>query len=78
MQNNYYITDKMTSRGGYKASRENIRIFRSHQKGIIIDLNLLDKSLVNQIKFKIYKLTNFIINLLFYRGIPLTLLSIFI
>ena len=73
MQNNYYITDKMTSRGGYKASRENIRIFRSLQKGKIIDLNLLDKSFVNQIKFKIYKLTNFIINLLFYKGIPLTL-----
>lgn len=73
MQNNYYITDKMSSRGGYKASRENIRIFRSQQKGKIIDLNLLDKSFVKKIKFKIYKLTNFIINLLFYKGTTLTL-----
>ena len=60
MQNNYYITDKMTSRGGYKASRENIRIFRSLQKGKIIDLNLLDKSLSIKLnsKFKINKFYN--------------------
>ena len=64
-----HIADQISSRGGYKASRENIRLYKLLFKGPAFDLSKLKKNYFNHLKFKIYKLTNFIFKLIFLKRI---------
>ena len=62
MKKFYHITDQISSRGGYKASRENIKLYKLLFKGPTFDLSKLKKNYLDHLKFKIYKLINFSLN----------------
>ncbi len=56
----YHITDQLSSRGGYKASKENIKLYKVLFKGKVIDIQSIKKNLFKNFKFTIYKLINFL------------------
>ena len=69
MKKFYHITDQLSSRGGYKASKENIKLYKLLFKGPIFDLYKLKKNYLYNFKFQIYKIVNYIFKLLFLKKI---------
>ena len=67
MKKFYHITDQLSSRGGYKASKENIKLYKLLFKGTIFDLYKLKKNYLYNFKFLIYKIINYIFKLLFLK-----------
>jgi len=65
----YHITDQLSSRGGYKASKENIKLYKLLFKGPTFDLNKLKKNNLYYFKFQIYKIVNYTFKLLFLKRI---------
>ena len=80
MKKFYHITDQLSSRGGYKASKENIKLYQLLFKGPTYDLPNLNKNYFNILKFKSYKITNYLVKIFFLKQlsqIPITFPQVF-
>lgn len=79
MKKHIFISDYLSNRGGYKASRNNIFFLKKKKKNsIIYDLNSLKNKKISLYKFFTYKFISFLIKKIFYNlEIPLTIPQFF-
>jgi glycosyltransferase involved in cell wall biosynthesis len=68
----YYITDQISSRGGYKASKNNIEVVKIKYPGKIINIDVIKKNVIFTIKIFFYKIFNYFFKKFFIKDTIIT------